>query len=95
MTATGAHRVTIDPARVNHWAPTAFYGVIKADDDWFVFDQIFREKLEKCSRHLTRIPLGAIENLMEGTEGFALGVTCNPQARRYGSLARCQQSAHR
>ena len=40
MTATGASRVTIDPARVNLWAPTAFYGVIKADDDWFLFDQV-------------------------------------------------------
>ena len=95
MTATGAHRVTIDPARVNLWAPTAFYGVIKADNDWFLFDQICCEKLEKYSRQFTRFPLGAIENLVEGTEGFALGVTRDPQARRYGSLARCQQSAHR
>ena len=51
--------------------------------------------LEKYFRQITRFPLGAIENLVEGTEGFALGVTRNPQARRYGSLARCQQCAHR
>ena len=95
MTATGVSRVTIDPASVDLLAPTAFYGVIKADDDWFLFDQICHEMLEKYSRQLTRFPLGAIENLVEGTEGFALGVTRNPQARRYGSLARCQQSAHR
>ena len=95
MTATGANRVTIDPARVNHRAPTAFYGVIKADDDWFLFDQICHEMLEKSFRQLTRFPLGGIENLVEGTEGFALGVTRNPQTRRYGSLVRCQQSAHR
>ena len=79
----------------NLWAPTAFYGVIKADNDWFLFDQICCEKLEKYSRQFTRFPLGAIENLVEGTEGFTLGVTRDPQARRYGSLARCQQSAHR
>ena len=65
MTATGAHRVTIDPARVNHWAPTAFYGVIKADDDWFLFNQICHEMLEKYFRQITRFPLGAIENLVE------------------------------
>ena len=64
MTSTGAHRVTIDPARVNHWTPTAFYGVIKADDDWFLFDQICHEMLEKSFRQLTRFPLGAIENLV-------------------------------
>ena len=49
--------------------------------------------LEKYFRQITRFPLGAIENLVEGTEGFALGVTRNPQARRYGSLAKCQQRA--
>ena len=70
MTATGAHRVTIDPARVNHWAPTAFYGVIKADDDWFLFNQICHEMLEKYFRQITRFPLGAIENLVVGTEGW-------------------------
>ena len=51
--------------------------------------------LEKSFRQLTRFPQGAIENPVEGTEGFALGVTRNPQARRYGSLARCQQRTHR
>ena len=51
--------------------------------------------LEKSFRQLTRFPLGAIENLVVETEGFALGVTRNPQARRYGSLAKCQQRAHR
>ena len=95
MTATGASRVTIDPARVNFWAPTAFYGVIKADGDWFHFDEICHEMLEKYFQQITRFPLGAIENLVEGIEGFELGVTRNPQARRYGSLARCQQRAHR
>ena len=54
MTATGAHRVTIDPASVNHWAPTAFYGVIKADDDWFLSTRF----VTRCWRSLFDNSLG-------------------------------------
>ena len=41
-----------------------------------------------------RLPPGGIENQVEKTEGFAPGVTCNPLARRNGSLSRRQQCAH-
>ena len=62
MAATGTHRVTIDPARdpasVNLWVPTAFYGVIKTDNDWFVFDQIFREMLEKAQVNIASTLVG-------------------------------------
>ena len=94
MATTGAHRVTIDSTTVNLWTPTALDGVVNTDNDWTASDQSSHENLQKLSRQLMRFPPGAIENLVEGAEGFALGVTCNPETRRYGSLARCQQYTH-
>ena len=79
MAPTGAHRVTIDSTTENLWTPTALDGVVNTDNDWTASDQSSHENLQKLSRQLMRLPLGAIENLVEGAEGFALGVIIRRQ----------------
>ena len=95
MTATGVSRVTIDPASVRSFGPNGVLWCHQGRRRLVPLRPDLSRDVGEVFRQLTRFPLGAIENLVEGTEGFALGVTRNPQARRYGSLARCQQSAHR
>ena len=92
MTPTGAHGVAIDPACRDPVAPSALYGVVQTSDDWPGSGESGHEKAEKPFCQVTRFPAGAIENLVKGTEGVALGVAGNAQARRYGSFARRQQS---
>ena len=94
MAVAGAHWIPVDAPCADPASPSAFDGVVHANDDGAIGHEPFDHQAQQSPGNGTGAPAGSVEDLVVACKVGSIGPAGHVQAGADGTLARRQQSSH-